>query len=93
MSLTKKGFEVLDKGTSIYAISRSQNLPCCTLVAMWILDVAHDVEANHVSTSGGKGQMFMMARSPGRPLTLQRINLVATMFMSTWLAMTKMLRL
>tara|TARA_R100000479_G_C6324444_1_gene179026 strand:+ start:178 stop:723 length:546 start_codon:yes stop_codon:yes gene_type:complete len=49
MSLTKKGFEVLDKGTSIYAISRSQNLPCCTLVAMWILDVAHDVEANHVS--------------------------------------------
>ena len=49
MSLTKKGFEVLDEGTSIYAISRSQNLPCCTLVAMWILDVAHDVEANHVS--------------------------------------------
>ena len=46
MSLTKKGFEALDKGTSIYAISRSQNLPCCTLVAMWVLDVAHDVEAN-----------------------------------------------
>ena len=49
MSLSEKGFEVLDKGTSIYSISRSQNLPCCTLVAMWVLDIAHGVEANHVS--------------------------------------------
>lgn len=49
MSITKKGFGALDKGQSIDTISRSQNLPCCTLVAVWVLDIAHEIKANHIS--------------------------------------------
>lgn len=49
MSLVQKGFDVLENGTSLHAISRSENLPCCTLVAMWTLDIADDVQANSVA--------------------------------------------
>ena len=49
MNITKKGFDVLGEGTSVYTIAHSQNLPCCTLVAIWVLDIAHGVKANHVS--------------------------------------------
>ena len=49
MSIRKKGWEVLQMGTALHKIAHSENLPCCTLCAMWALDVAHDVCEKTVS--------------------------------------------
>ena len=49
MSLEKKGWAVLDSGTALYKIAHGENLPCCTLCAMWCLDVFQDVCESTVS--------------------------------------------
>ena len=43
MNTGKKGWEVLQTGTALHKIAHRENLPCCTLVAMWTLDVVEDV--------------------------------------------------
>ena len=43
MSIKEKGWDVLEDGTALYKIAHRENLPCCTLCAMWALDVGHDV--------------------------------------------------
>jgi hypothetical protein len=43
MSLEQKGWEVLQDGAPLYKIAKAENLPCCTLCSMWVLDVAHGV--------------------------------------------------
>jgi len=49
MTIKDKGWSVLSNGTSLYKISRSENLPCCTMVAMWVLDVTDYVNAKNVN--------------------------------------------
>jgi hypothetical protein len=49
MSLEEKGWAVLEDGTALHKIAHRENLPCCTLCAMWALDVAHDVCENTVT--------------------------------------------
>ena len=49
MSLEEKGWAVLEDGTALHKIAHRENLPCCTLCAMWALDVAHDVYENTVT--------------------------------------------
>lgn len=41
MGTRDKGWAVLAGDTTLYKIASSENLPCCTLVAMWCLDVAY----------------------------------------------------
>ena len=41
MGMRDKGWAVLAGGTTLHKIASSENLPCCTLVAMWCLDVAY----------------------------------------------------
>ena len=43
MGMRDKGWAVLAGDTALYKIASSENLPCCTLVAMWCLDVAENV--------------------------------------------------
>ena len=43
MNTGKKGWEVLQTGSALHKIAHRENLPCCTLCAMWTLDVVEDV--------------------------------------------------
>jgi len=49
MSLEEKGWAVLEDGTPLHKIAHRESLPCCTLCAMWALDVAHNVCENTVT--------------------------------------------
>jgi len=44
-----EGWSALDKDTTLYDISHSENLPCCTFVAMWVLDIADKVRGTRMS--------------------------------------------
>jgi hypothetical protein len=54
MDIKDKGWEVLAEGTPLNKIALGQNLPCCTLCAMWALDVAEDV--NEIAVTRYAGQ-------------------------------------
>ena len=43
MKLHLKGWDLLKVGSALNKIATDENLPCCTLCAMWCLDVAEDV--------------------------------------------------
>ena len=49
MGTRDKGWAVLAGDTALRKIASSENLPCCTLVAMWCLDVAYAVCETSVS--------------------------------------------
>ena len=49
MNIREKGWLVLDDGTPLHKIAHRENLPCCTLCAMWSLDVFQDVYESSVS--------------------------------------------
>ena len=49
MGMRDKGWSVLAEGTTLHKIAHRENLPCCTLVAMWCLDVADGVEETSVT--------------------------------------------
>lgn len=49
MGTRDKGWAVLAGDTTLYKIASSENLPCCTLVAMWCLDVAYAACESSVS--------------------------------------------
>ena len=49
MSLEEKGWAVLEDGTTLHKIAHRENLPCCTLCAMWCLDIEQDVCESTVS--------------------------------------------
>jgi len=53
MRIADKGWIVLDKKSSLTKIAQDQNLPCCTLCAMWCLDVEQDVCESSVSRYAG----------------------------------------
>ena len=54
MDLRDKGWAVLASGTALNKIAQDENLPCCTLCAMWCLDVAEGV--NEISVTRYAGQ-------------------------------------
>ena len=54
MKIADKGWIVLDKKSSLTKIAQDKNLPCCTLCAMWCLDVADGV--NEISVTRYAGQ-------------------------------------
>ena len=54
MSITDKGWSVLAPNAPLKDIALNENLPCCTLVAMWCLDVAEDVKETSVSRYAGQ---------------------------------------
>tara|TARA_R110000824_G_scaffold35340_2_gene110946 strand:- start:756 stop:1322 length:567 start_codon:yes stop_codon:yes gene_type:complete len=43
VDISKKGWMVLRGNTPLHKIAAAENLPCCTLCAMWCLDVSDDV--------------------------------------------------
>ena len=53
MGMRDKGWAVLAGGTTLHKIASSENLPCCTLCAMWCLDVADGVNETSVSRYAG----------------------------------------
>ena len=53
MNIREKGWLVLDDGTPLHKIAHRENLPCCTLCAMWSLDVFQDVYESSVSRYAG----------------------------------------
>ena len=53
MNVTDKGWAVLATGTALKGIALDENLPCCTLCAMWCLDVEQDVCESSVSRYAG----------------------------------------
>jgi hypothetical protein len=53
MSIEEKGWAVLEDGTALHKIAHRENLPCCTLCAMWCLDVEQDVCESTVSRYAG----------------------------------------
>ena len=53
MSIEEKGWNVLEDGTALHKIAHRENLPCCTLCAMWALDVEQDVCESSVSRYAG----------------------------------------
>jgi hypothetical protein len=54
MGLNNKGWIVLDSRSPLTKIATTENLPCCTLCAMWCLDVADDVKETSVSRYAGQ---------------------------------------
>ena len=54
MEIGDKGWIVLDKRSALTKIAQSENLPCCTLCAMWCLDVADGVNETSVSRYAGQ---------------------------------------
>ena len=54
MKIGDKGWIVLDKRSALTKIAQDQNLPCCTLCAMWCLDVADGVNETSVSRYAGQ---------------------------------------
>jgi hypothetical protein len=73
MSIEEKGWNVLEDGTALHKIAHRENLPCCTLCAMWALDVEQDVCESSVTryasptSTGGRAQTYMTQRSLGVP--------------------------
>ena len=73
MGMRDKGWSVLAEGTTLHKIASSENLPCCTLVAMWCLDVADGVEEISVTRYAARssmvevGQRIRCARPVERP--------------------------
>ena len=53
MSIEEKGWAALEDGTALHKIAHRENLPCCTLCAMWCLDVEQDVCESSVSRYAG----------------------------------------
>jgi hypothetical protein len=53
MNMTDKGWAVLGSGTALKEIALDENLPCCTLCAMWCLDVGQDVCESSVTRYAG----------------------------------------
>ena len=54
MNIGEKGWSTLESGGPLYDIAKKENLPCCTLCAMWCLDVADDVCEDTVSRYAGQ---------------------------------------
>jgi|TARA_Y100000389_G_scaffold203764_1_gene253361 hypothetical protein len=54
MKLHLKGWDVLKFGSALNKIATDENLPCCTLCAMWCLDVAEDVCESSVGRYAGQ---------------------------------------
>ena len=54
MEIGDKGWIVLDARSALARIAQSENLPCCTLCAMWCLDVADGVNETSVSRYAGQ---------------------------------------
>ena len=54
MNLKDKGWIVLDARAPLTKIAHNKNLPCCTLCAMWCLDVADDVKEISVTRYAGQ---------------------------------------
>ena len=54
VDVNKKGWMVLKSNTPLYKIATGENLPCCTLCAMWCLDVAEDVCESSVGRYAGQ---------------------------------------
>jgi hypothetical protein len=43
MEITGKGWLIIAPSSPFYELAKKENLPCCTLCAAWVLDMAHDV--------------------------------------------------
>tara|TARA_R100001082_G_scaffold7095_1_gene4391 strand:- start:109 stop:687 length:579 start_codon:yes stop_codon:yes gene_type:complete len=54
MNIDIKGWTALGKGGALNHIATKENLPCCTLCAMWCLSVADDVRESSVSRYAGQ---------------------------------------
>jgi len=54
MKLHLKGWDVLKVGSALNKIAVNENLPCCTLCAMWCLDVVEDVCESSVGRYAGQ---------------------------------------
>ena len=70
MNIREKGWLVLDDGTPLHKIAHRENLPCCTLCAMWSLDVFQDVYESSVSRYAATDIAPSLA--PGRWHVIQR---------------------
>jgi hypothetical protein len=53
MNINDKGWAVLASGTALNDIATDENLPCCTLCAMWCLDISQDVCESSVTRYAG----------------------------------------
>jgi len=70
MSTEKKGWAVLEDGTALHKIAHRENLPCCTLCAMWCLDVVEDVCESSVKRYAAHDLDWWKAANvydPGKP--------------------------
>lgn len=43
------GWHALDKANPLFKLANKENLPCCSLVAMWVLSVAENVKGSSMS--------------------------------------------
>ena len=53
MNISEKGWLTLTAGSTVNELAKKENLPCCTLCAVWALDVSHDVRGKSVNEYAG----------------------------------------
>ena len=61
LQLIEKGWEALSTGSALNKIALQENLPCCTLCAMWCLDVIDNVCENSVARYANHDKQWLKA--------------------------------
>jgi hypothetical protein len=61
MNISEKGWLTLTAGSTVNELAKKENLPCCTLCAVWALNVSHDVRGKSVNEYAGYDKTWWKA--------------------------------